>query len=122
MPPDDPHPIDIRIGQNLRLFRIEASLTQTALAHALGLTFQQVQKYEKGSNRIAASRLWDCAQILRVPPAQFFLSPGVALETVPATEIDRTLACWLTVYQRLETRPRKLVIELAKLLSELPGE
>jgi transcriptional regulator with XRE-family HTH domain len=122
MPDEHPHPIDIRIGQNIRLFRSQAGLTQTALAHALGLTFQQIQKYEKASNRIAASRLWDCAQILQVLPAQFFLSPGVALETIPATEIDRTLTGWLTIYQRLETRPRKLIIELAKLLSELPGE
>ena len=122
MPDEHPHPIDIRIGQNIRLFRTQAGITQTALAHALGLTFQQVQKYEKGTNRVAASRLWDCAQILQVPPAQFFLSPGVALEAVPATEIDRTLTGWLTIYQRLETRPRKLIIELAKLLSELPGE
>jgi transcriptional regulator with XRE-family HTH domain len=117
-----PHPIDIRIGQNLRLLRTQKGMSQPTLAGRLGITFQQVQKYEKGTNRLSASRLWDCAQIFDVSPAAFFSSPGTALEVIPAAEIDRSLADWLNVYRRLDARPRKLVIELAQLLSEQPGE
>jgi transcriptional regulator with XRE-family HTH domain len=119
---ENPHPIDIRIGQNLRLFRTRAGCSQTALADALGLTFQQIQKYEKATNRIAASRLFDCAKILNVSPAEFFASPGAPLEALPASDINRSLVNWLTIYQRLPSRPRRLVVQLAQLLSELPGE
>jgi transcriptional regulator with XRE-family HTH domain len=74
MSPKTPHPIDVRVGQNLRLLRTQKGLSQPTLASQLGITFQQVQKYEKGTNRISASRLWDCAEIFQVPPAAFFSS------------------------------------------------
>lgn len=60
---------DRTIGAKLRWARHRAGMTQSALATALGITFQQIQKYEKGSNRIAASMLVHTAQILKVPPA-----------------------------------------------------
>ena len=64
--------IDQHIGQRVRERRIVLGLSQTVLADGLGITFQQLQKYEKGSNRIAAGRLYGCAQLLEVPPAFFF--------------------------------------------------
>src|SRR3954465_2007479 len=66
------NPVDIHVGSRVRLRRVELSMTQEALAGKLGLTSQQVQKYEKGTNRMAASRLHDISQVLRVPVAFFF--------------------------------------------------
>ncbi len=64
--------VDRRIGQKVRARRLEITMSQERLAELLGVTFQQVQKYEKGVNRIAASRLFDIARALDVPVAQFF--------------------------------------------------
>lgn len=64
--------IDKKIGQRVRARRLELGVSQERLAEMLGITFQQVQKYEKGVNRIAASRLFDIACALDVPVADFF--------------------------------------------------
>lgn len=69
---DHPHPVDIHVGSRVRLCRTLKGLSQQKLAQALGLTFQQVQKYERGANRIGASRLFELSQILEVPPSFFF--------------------------------------------------
>ena len=67
-----PNPIDKHVGSRVRMRRMMLSMSQEKLGDALGLTFQQVQKYEKGTNRIGASRLQQIAQILQVPVAFFF--------------------------------------------------
>jgi transcriptional regulator with XRE-family HTH domain len=68
----DPHPIDRHVGGRVRMRRILVGMSQEKLGEALGLTFQQVQKYEKGANRIGASRLQQIADTLAVSPAYFF--------------------------------------------------
>jgi transcriptional regulator with XRE-family HTH domain len=72
MPKERTHPIDKYVGNRVRMRRIALGLSQTQLGKALGLTFQQVQKYEKGTNRISASRLHRTAEILQVPIEFFF--------------------------------------------------
>lgn len=67
-----PNPIDEHVGARLRLRRMALGLSQEKLGERLGLTFQQVQKYEKGANRIGASRLYHISQILEVPVQYFF--------------------------------------------------
>jgi transcriptional regulator with XRE-family HTH domain len=67
-----PHPTDVHVGHRLREVRIMRGLTQTQLGERLGISFQQVQKYEKGTNRIGSSRLWDMCGILDVPVSFFF--------------------------------------------------
>jgi len=67
-----PDPYDLHVGQRLRAARLLAGLSQTKLGDHVGLTFQQIQKYEKGMNRIGASRLQQFSQLLNVPPAYFF--------------------------------------------------
>src|SRR5947207_14041304 len=67
-----PNPIDKHVGSRVRLRRMILSMSQEKLGDALGLTFQQVQKYEKGTNRIGASRLQQISQTLQVPVAFFF--------------------------------------------------
>jgi transcriptional regulator with XRE-family HTH domain len=74
-----PNPIDKHVGSRVRMRRMMLSMSQEKLGDALGLTFQQVQKYEKGTNRIGASRLQQISQILQVPVAFFFEgAPSVA--------------------------------------------
>jgi len=67
-----PNPIDKHVGSRVRMRRMMLSMSQEKLGDALSLTFQQVQKYEKGTNRIGASRLQQISQILQVPVAFFF--------------------------------------------------
>ena len=67
-----PNPIDLHVGKRVRDRRRQLSLSQERLAEALGLTFQQVQKYERGANRISASKLWETAGFLSVPINYFF--------------------------------------------------
>lgn len=72
MPKDGAHPIDEYVGKRVRMRRLMLGMSQTKLGDALDLTFQQVQKYEKGSNRIGASRLQRIAEVLQVPVEFFF--------------------------------------------------
>ena len=67
-----PNPIDKHVGSRVRMRRMMLSMSQEKLGDALGLTFQQVQKYEKGTNRIGASRLQQISKTLNVPPSFFF--------------------------------------------------
>ena len=67
-----PDPVDKYVGSRIRMQRLLRSMSQEKLGDALGLTFQQVQKYEKGTNRVGASRLQHISSILKVPPAFFF--------------------------------------------------
>ena len=67
-----PHQIDIRVGSRIRLRRKMLRMSQTDLARQIGVTFQQVQKYEKGSNRIGTSRLLQICAVLKIGPAWLF--------------------------------------------------
>jgi transcriptional regulator with XRE-family HTH domain len=82
MPRKVSNPIDKHVGSRVRMRRLMLNMSQTVLADSLGLTFQQVQKYEKGSNRVSASRLQHMCQILQVPVSFFFegapAAPGIA--------------------------------------------
>ncbi len=67
-----PNPIDVHVGNRVRMRRMLIGMSQEKLGEKLGLTFQQIQKYEKGTNRISASRLYQISQILGVPVQFFF--------------------------------------------------
>ena len=67
-----PNPIDVHVGSRVRLRRTLLGMSQEKLGEAIGLTFQQVQKYERGANRIGASRLFDLSRVLDVPVSFFF--------------------------------------------------
>ena len=84
MPIKSPNATDTHVGKRVRMRRLMLDMSQTNLGDALGLTFQQVQKYEKGANRIGASRLQHIAHILQVPIPFFFEgSPRAAGEDAP---------------------------------------
>ena len=78
-----PNPIDVHVGGRVRFRRMLLGMSQEKLGEKLGLTFQQIQKYEKGINRIGASRLFDLAQVLGVP-VQFFYEEAPAGEPLAA--------------------------------------
>jgi transcriptional regulator with XRE-family HTH domain len=89
-----PNPIDQHVGSRVRMRRLMLAMSQEKLGFALGLTFQQVQKYEKGMNRIGASRLQQISHILQVPVAFFFegapnaLAPQGSGSALSMAEID----------------------------------
>ncbi len=69
---DMPHEVDVHVGRRVRQRRKVMGITQEKMGEALGLTFQQVQKYERGANRISASKLFELSQLLKVPVGYFY--------------------------------------------------
>ena len=87
-----PDPIDVYIGSCIRLRRLEKGLSQERLAEALGLSFQQIQKYERGINACAPARLIKIAEILEMPMAAFFPELGAPPQKGPSLPDARSLA------------------------------
>jgi transcriptional regulator with XRE-family HTH domain len=73
---DGPHPVDRHVGLRIRIRRKEVGVSQERLAEALGITFQQVQKYERGANRVSASKLWEIARALNTGVGYFYEGLG----------------------------------------------
>ncbi|MGH6931025.1 MAG: helix-turn-helix domain-containing protein [Dongiaceae bacterium] len=131
-----PNPIDVHVGSRLRLRRTLLGFSQERLAEAIGVTFQQVQKYERGTNRIGSSRLFDLARVMDVPVSYFFegmtaavasRSPsrarGLAESKAEAFELDpmakrETLELVRAYYRIADPQVRKRVFELAKSLGK----
>ena len=84
----DRHPIDVHVGGRIRMRRRFCQMSQTELADKIGLTFQQVQKYETGANRVSASKLHRASQILGVPVAYFFTGYSDSEEPTDETALD----------------------------------
>ena len=132
-----PNPVDIHVGSRVRLRRTLLGLSQEKLGDALGLTFQQVQKYERGANRIGASRLFDLSRVLDVPISFFFddMSPDVSerspaqeagLPDLPPSGFDvdpmakrETLELVRAYYRIKDPNVRKRVFDLAKALANV---
>ena len=124
---DGPHPIDVHVGSRVRLRRTLAGLSQTALGEALGLTFQQIQKYEHGVNRVSASKLWKLTQVLDVPLSFFF--DGVAEDQAGPTPSDsdrlhkrETLEFVRAYYRITDPKARHSLFELVKALAKMGDE
>src|SRR6201988_1812156 len=84
-----PSPIDIHVGARIRLRRTLLGMSQERLGEALGLTFQQVQKYERGVNRVGASRLFDLSRVLDVPISFFFDDMPESLASTYGSQVSR---------------------------------
>ncbi|MEZ5994294.1 MAG: helix-turn-helix transcriptional regulator [Hyphomonadaceae bacterium] len=118
--------VDKKVGQRVRSRRLEIGMSQERLAELLGVTFQQVQKYEKGVNRIAVSRLHDIAIALEMPPARFFegLSPRMGVAEGQQDYVDDALATpegaqLIALFASIRSpRVRKRVLELVKALTD----
>jgi len=128
-----PHPVDLHVGKRLRLRRTILGMSQEAIGNAIGVTFQQVQKYERGVNRMGSSRLFEFSKILSVPVSYFFeemdkaTSGGVAAsgvaEDAPAFEHEKmasreTLEMMRAYYRISDLQVRKKIFELVKALAE----
>jgi transcriptional regulator with XRE-family HTH domain len=119
-----PHPIDIHVGARIRAQRVVRGLTQSDLARLVGISFQSVQKYEQGENRVSASRLYEFAQALGVAPQHFFdgLEGAKSGDVLPdvAAATDRELRHRLLAVMAIEDdRLRRLIVQLLGVLSEL---
>ena len=121
-----PNPIDVHVGQRIRARRKALGVSQERLAGELGLTFQQVQKYERGANRVSASKLWEIARALGTDLSSFFeglnLASGVAeptaafthdFEPAPTPE-SKELAALLS---RMDRARRRMLLDLARTLA-----
>lgn len=112
-----PNPIDIHVGSRVRLRRMLMGISQEKLGEKLGLTFQQVQKYEKGVNRIGASRLFDLSNVLSVP-IQFFYedAPIAEARAQPASGFAEAAPADSSIIEFLSTREG---LELNKAFSRI---
>ena len=81
-----PHPVDVYVGSRVRLRRVYLGFSQDRVAKALGVTFQQIQKYERGTNRISASKLFEISMLLDVPVSFFFEGAKDVISGPPAGE------------------------------------
>jgi transcriptional regulator with XRE-family HTH domain len=100
-----PNPVDIHVGGRVRFRRMLLGMSQEKLGERLGLTFQQVQKYEKGINRIGASRLFDLSHVLGVPVQFFYDEAPAAYENTPSRDVgfaERQTESYITEF--LNTR------------------
>jgi transcriptional regulator with XRE-family HTH domain len=128
---DSPHGVDVHVGARIRMRRKELGLSQDGLAEALGVTFQQVQKYERGSNRVSASRLYQVARRMKVPIAYFF--SGISQEVCEASDaeaIEQSVNSFLMtpegfdIVRRFPKVPaplRRRVLELVRTLAGVDG-
>ncbi len=127
-----PNPIDKHVGSRVRMRRMMLGMSQEKLGDALGLTFQQVQKYEKGTNRIGASRLQQIAQILQVPVEFFFegapdlrdiIPPGTSEASSPAFVADFLatsdgLALTKAFMQINDPKVRRRIVDLVEAIAQ----
>lgn len=137
-PSGQPNPIDVYVGARLRLRRSLLGLSQEALGAALGLTFQQVQKYERGANRIGASRLFDLARALGVDVDYFYEDMGEEVAAASSRQMthgtsasqlhqldllgNRETLELVRAYYRIEDPEiRRRVHQLAKALAAVTG-
>jgi transcriptional regulator with XRE-family HTH domain len=126
------HPIDVHVGRRLRQRRRLLGLTQEKLAKAVDIRFQQIQKYESGSNRISASRLWSLAKALEVSISYFFdgmngaepkldmnLREEYGFAEAPAEGLldEKETMDLVRYYYRLDEEPRRRLLDLARALS-----
>jgi transcriptional regulator with XRE-family HTH domain len=123
------HPTDIHVGKRIRLRRRGLSLSQHELAALLNISFQQVQKYESGGNRISASRIFDVARVMKVPVAYFFSGIDGDEAEVLANEIDDKVAKMMAIAEGIEmveifprlidAGVRRKLVELAKSIESI---
>ena len=125
-----PNPIDRHVGLRIRLRRKELGVSQERLADSIGLTFQQVQKYERAANRVSASKLWEMARVLKTSISYFYEGlgdPSSSDPQPPASERQSVHEFLLTpegmelaaAFPRIKrARVRRRILELARALAE----
>nr|WP_280859613.1 helix-turn-helix transcriptional regulator [Pararhodobacter sp. SW119] len=116
------HPVDEHVGKRIRHCRWMVGMTQQQLADAVGIKFQQIQKYETGMNRVSASRLWDIAHTLNVPVSFFFegldSGDGVAAELDADILSNKEALELVRTYYTIPETQRRRLFDLARVLSD----
>ncbi|MBK5927830.1 helix-turn-helix domain-containing protein [Rhodobaculum claviforme] len=115
------HPVDVHVGKRIRHRRWLLGQTQQQLAEAVGIKFQQIQKYETGMNRVSASRLWDIASTLDVPVGFFFEGlEGAEIATNGNGDMlaDREALELLRAYYAMPEGQRRRLFDLARVLGD----
>ncbi len=117
--PNGPHPMDVHVGVRLRLRRKLMGLSQSALGSKINLTFQQIQKYERGANRIGAGRLHDLAEILDVPVSFFYdgFDGAKPARPVMAVVSPETLVAAALIERIPDKEARRRLLALIKALA-----
>lgn len=120
------HRVDVHVGKRIRQRRWLAGMTQQTLAELVGIKFQQIQKYETGTNRVSASRLWDIADALGVKVAYFFegleeeKASGGADKEAPLDVLgDKEAMDLIRSYYAIPEDQRRRLFELARVLSDV---
>jgi transcriptional regulator with XRE-family HTH domain len=117
-----PHPIDVHVGKRIRIGRLLRDMSLTTFGKALGVTFQQIEKYENATNRTSAARLSAMAEILGVPISFFFdgLAPGTPEETELSAHLEQreTIELVRLYYAIADARVRQQVLEMVKAVAE----
>ena len=125
-----PNPVDLHVGARVRMRRKFLGMSQEGLAETIDLTFQQVQKYERGSNRISASKLWEIAKALKAPVAYFFEVYGEneAVEGFSESESEQFVHGFLMTTEGIELAEafprirnpkfRRRILDLVRALAE----
>lgn len=129
---DGPHPVDVAVGARVRNLRKAAGMSQAALGAALGLTFQQIQKYERGSNRVSASKLVEISRTLGVSPRDLLAdydydydydsdsdtAPGLDLATISPQAVELAAA-----FSKIKSPAlRRAALKLVRNLAEADGD
>lgn len=114
---DTPHPVDVHVGQRIKLRRTLMGMTQGKLGESIGLTFQQIQKYERGANRVSASKLWQLGNVLDVPISFFFEDmPDSVRESFPGYQGETAES---DIPEEHLTLHRRQTLELVRTFSRL---
>lgn len=121
---EGPHPVDVAVGARIRNIRKSLGMSQGALGQALGLTFQQVQKYERGSNRVSASKLVEIAKTLDVRPRELLADyDDGAAPAIDIGDVAPDAAQLLAAFRQIESpRLRQAALKLVRNLSKGEGE
>lgn len=114
-----PDPVDVFVGQAIKDHRLRAGWNQQTLGKAIGVTFQQIQKYEKGANRISASMLFHMAEVLHFDPGEVFPVLGTrSTRTASPALASKGSHQLIDRYERMSPERRRLLLQLADTLTE----
>jgi transcriptional regulator with XRE-family HTH domain len=121
-----PNPVDVLVGSQIRLFRMHRKLSQSELGKMLGVTFQQIQKYERGTNRVGASRLLRMAEALEMPVSEFFAGAEGKGQHSRASKVSifdpqtfRIAEAFVTLSDK---ELRAVLVKLVETVARKPGE
>ncbi len=121
-PSKTPHPVDLKVGITIRKLRYLRGISQIELANRVDISFQQLQKYERGINRISASRMYEVATVLQVKPGMLFEGQGGEIPDLPIFA-DSKMAKLVETFARItDPEKHKAILKLVSVIADEPEE